>query len=31
LRARVVTVPCGHLMPADAPDATLAAVRGALD
>ena len=27
LGARVVTVPCGH----QAPDATLAAVRGALD
>ncbi|MBE0546663.1 MAG: alpha/beta hydrolase, partial [Rubrivivax sp.] len=30
LKARVVTVPSGHLQPAETPDATLAALRAAL-
>jgi pimeloyl-ACP methyl ester carboxylesterase len=30
LKARVILVPAGHLMPAEAPDAVLAGLRGAL-
>jgi pimeloyl-ACP methyl ester carboxylesterase len=30
LKAKVVTVPAGHLMPAEAPDAVLAGLRGTL-